>query len=70
MSRQALIAIIIWKFWVDYHLKLSPVRELGFIHFLTIITTKVKTDALSINNSSILIKESNWDLEMMLAQLK
>ena len=44
MSREALIAAIVWKFWIDYHLRLSLVRELGFPRFLTIDKTNVKID--------------------------
>ena len=44
VSREALIALIVCKFWIDYYLKLSPVRELGFPRFLTIIKTSVKID--------------------------
>ena len=42
MSQEALIAIIVWKFWIDYHLKSSLVCELGFPRFLTIIKTNIK----------------------------
>ena len=42
MSREELIAVIVWKFLIDYHLKLSLVKELGFPHFLTIIKTDIK----------------------------
>ena len=42
MSREALIYVIVSKFWIDYHLKLFPGRELGFPRFLTIIKTNVK----------------------------
>ena len=47
MSREALIAFIVWKFWIDFHLKLFPVRESGFPRFLTIIKTNVKIDIYS-----------------------
>ena len=44
VSRQVFIAVLVWKFWIDYHLKLSLVRELGYSRFLTIIDTNVKID--------------------------
>ena len=42
MPREALIAVTVWKFRINYNLKLSPVRELAFSRFLTIIKTNVK----------------------------
>ena len=64
MSREVLIAVIVWKFLIDYHLKLSLVRKLGFPHFITIIKTNVKID------SSIPIKVRYWDLKRALDRLK
>ena len=42
MSQEALIAVIVWKFSMDYHFKLFLARELGFPHFPTIHKTNVK----------------------------
>ena len=66
MSREALIAVIVWTFLIEYHLKLSPVRELSFSRFLTIIKINVKM----MLNSSILIKVNIWDLKRAFDQLK
>ena len=62
MSQEALTAVIVWKFSIDYHLKLSPVRELGFPRFLTML--KLMFDRF------ILIKVSNCDLKRALDRLK
>ena len=56
------LPILVWKFWIDYHLNLSPMTEIGFPSFLTFIKTTVKIDI----NSSVLFKVSNWDLKSKL----
>ena len=44
MSRKVSVAVKEWKFLIDYQLKLSLVRELGFPRFLKIIKTNVEID--------------------------
>ena len=55
MSREGLIAVMVWKFLIDCHLKLSLVREATLKYIF---------------KSSILIKVSNWDMRRALDQLK
>ena len=56
MSWKALIAVAVWKLIMDYHLKLSPVTELGFPQLL-------KPKLKLIFNSTVLIKVGNWNLK-------
>ena len=57
MSREALIAVIVWKFLKDHHLKIVSSKIIRLPAIYKIIKTNVKID------SSIPIKVSNWDLK-------
>ena len=62
-SWKALIAVAVWKLIMDYHLKLSPVTELGFPQLL-------KPKLKLIFNSTVLIKVGNWNLKRALYRLE
>ena len=59
MSRKALLAVTVLKFWIDYHLKLSPVTELGSARFLQLLKLTLELKF----NGPILMKVSKWDLK-------